>query len=214
MHMTYFDREEAGRLLADRLGRYVRMPHVLVLALPRGGVPVAAEVAHALHAPLDVLVVRKLGLPTDEEVAMGAIAPGGYRVLNRALINEFAVPGSAIERVVVRENRELLRREQAYRHGRPLPDVRRQTVILVDDGVATGATMLAAVGAMREAGAGRLVVAAPVMSRESYFELRTQVDEIAVLQVPKEFHAVGQFYTHFEQATDREVRALLDAPVA
>lgn len=214
MHTTYVDREEAGRLLAGRLGRYVRMPHVLVLALPRGGVPVAAEVAQALHAPLDVLVVRKLGLPADEEVAMGALGPGGYRVLNHALISAYAVPGGAIERVVVREHRELLRRVQAYRHGRPLPDVHRQTVILVDDGVATGATMLAAVGAMREAGAGRIVAAAPVMSRESYFELRTQVDELAVLQVPKEFRAVGEFYRHFELASDREVRALLAAPVA
>ncbi|MDP2138898.1 MAG: phosphoribosyltransferase family protein [Candidatus Didemnitutus sp.] len=212
MNQTFDDREEAGRKLAAHLERYAGRPEVLVLALPRGGVPVAREIARALHAPLDVLVVRKLGLPGDEELAMGAVTFGGLRVLNPAVIAGYRVPKKVFERVAIRETRELERRETVYRAGRPPPVVRGRTVILVDDGVATGSTMSVAVAAMRDAHAGRVIVAAPVMARESYLELREKAEEVVTLQIPKAFGAVGAFYSDFHQTSDGEVCKLLALP--
>lgn len=212
MIQNFDDREDAGRKLAAHLERYAGRPEVLVLALPRGGVPVAREIARALHAPLDVLVVRKLGLPGDEELAMGAVTFGGLRVLNPAVISGYRVPEKVFERVAIRETRELERRETVYRAGRPPLVVRGRTVILVDDGVATGSTMSVAVAAMRDAHAGRVVVAAPVMARESYLELREKAEEVVTLQIPKAFGAVGAFYSDFHQTSDGEVCKLLALP--
>jgi len=199
-------------LLAGKLEHhYAGRSDVLVLALPRGGVPVAAEIAHRLGAPMDVLIVRKLGLPGEEELAMGAIASGGRRVLNRPVIAASGVSPSVIERVVVQEEQELARREHIYRGDQPPPDVRHNMVIVVDDGIATGSTMRAAVAVLRDAHAGRVVVAAPVAARESYFELRDEADEIAVVSVPREFGAVGRFYVEFDQMNDEEVCDKLNA---
>jgi putative phosphoribosyl transferase len=206
------NRTEAGRLLAGKLEHhYAGRSDVLVLALPRGGVPVAAEIAHRLGVPMDVLIVRKLGLPGAEELAMGAIASGGLRVLNRPVIAASGVSPGVIERVVVQEEQELARREHLYRGDQPPPDVRHNMVIVVDDGIATGSTMRAAVAVLRDAHAGRIVVAAPVAARESYFELRDEADEIAVVSVPREFGAVGRFYVEFDQMTDVEVCDVLSA---
>lgn len=211
MHALFSNRAEAGRQLAARLERYAGRPDVIVLALPRGGLPVAAEVAWALQAPLDVVIVRKLGLPDNPELAMGAIASGGRRVLNGPVIKASGVPPEVIERVIVDEERELMRREQAYRHGRPAAEVRNRTVILVDDGIATGSTVRAAVAALRDAGAGRIIVATPVAARESYLELRPVVDELIVVHAPRGFASVGEFYTDFTQTNDAEVGGLLEA---
>jgi len=211
MFAQFHDRAEAGRLLAGKLSKYAGRPDVLVLALPRGGVPVGFEVARALQAPLDVMVVRKLGLPADEELAMGAIASGGWSVLNREVIDSYAIPRGLIESVAVREEHELERRERAYRGRRTAPEVRGRVVIVVDDGIATGATMRVAVAALREAKAGRVVVAAPVAARESYLELRCGATEVAVVILPKEFGGVGRFYTDFTQVTDADVSRLLAA---
>ncbi len=208
MHAQFSNRVEAGRQLAGKLAKYTG-PEVLVLALPRGGVPVAAEVARALHAPLDVLVVRKLGLPGHEELAVGAIASGGLQVVNAGVVGPHGVSGQVIAAVAAREQRELARRELTYRAGRPAPVIRGQTVILVDDGVATGATMRVAIAALRQARAGRIIAAAPVMARDSYFELRSAADECVALLIPRDFAAVGGFYTDFGQTTDEEVCALL-----
>ncbi len=212
MNWTFDNREDAGRKLVVHLERYAGRPEVLVLALPRGGVPVAREIARELHAPLDVLVVRKLGLPGDEELAMGAVTFGGLRVLNPAVIAGHRVPGKVFERVAIRETRELERRETVYRAGRPPLVVRGRTVILVDDGVATGSTMRVAVAAMRDAHSGRVVVAAPVMAREAYLELREKAEEVVTLQIPKDFGAVGAFYSDFHQTSDDEVCKLLALP--
>ena len=208
MHTRFLDRVDAGRQLAVKLAKYAG-PEVLVLALPRGGVPVAAEVARALRAPLDVLVVRKLGLPGNEELAVGAIASGGWRVVNTAVVKEHGVSVRTLATVAARERRELVRREKIYRAGRPAPALRGQTVILVDDGVATGSSMRVAVATLREAKVGRLIAAAPVMARESYFELRAAADECVALTIPREFHTVGEFYVDFAQTTDEEVGGLL-----
>jgi putative phosphoribosyl transferase len=164
MRTQFRDRVEAGQLLAERLGGYANQPEVLVLGLPRGGVPVAAEVARKLHAPLDVFIVRKLGLPGQEELAMGAIATGGVRVLNPEVVEPLRIPDDVIAAVAVDEQRELMRRERAYRDDLPAPDVAGKTVIVVDDGIATGSTMLAAVAALRKLKAGRIVVAAPAVA--------------------------------------------------
>jgi predicted phosphoribosyltransferase len=182
---------------------------VTVLALPRGGVPVAYEVAIALSAPLDVVMVRKLGVPGDEELALGAIASGGMRVLNSSVLDTVAVPDHRIAEVVTREQRELERRERLYRMGHPAPALRDRTVILVDDGIATGATMRVAIAAMRRQHVNRVVVASPVATRTSYLELREVADEMVTILLPKEFFGVSQFYTDFEQTTDREVITLL-----
>jgi len=203
------DRHDAGRLLAAKLGTYANRPDVIVLALPRGGVPVAAEVARALGAPLDVFLVRKLGIPGHEELAMGAIATGGVRVLNDDVVRALHIPDRVIDAVAEQEARELARRERLYRGGRPPLDVRGRTVILVDDGLATGATMLAAVQALRQQRPARMVVAVPIAPPETCEELRAEVDDVICAVTPEPFHAVGLWYEDFSQTTDEEVRDLL-----
>jgi predicted phosphoribosyltransferase len=208
--MTRFhDRREAGRVLASRLMRYAGRPDVLVLALPRGGVPVAFEVARALRAPLDVFLVRKLGVPGHEELAMGAIASGGVRVLNEEVVNVLRIPEEDIDAVAAEEQRELGRREHAYRDGRPAPDVRGKVVILIDDGLATGSTMRAAVAALRRRGPARIVVAVPVGAAETCAELQDEADEAVCARTPEPFYAVGLWYEDFAQTTDEEVPELL-----
>jgi predicted phosphoribosyltransferase len=203
------DRREAGRLLAAKLTAYANRPDVIVLALPRGGVPVADEVARALGAPLDVFVVRKLGVPGSEELAMGAVATGGVRVLNDQLVNRLGIPDHLIDAVAVREGQELARRERLYRGGRPLLDVRDRTVILVDDGLATGATMHAAIAALRQLHPARIVVAVPTASPETCEEMKAEVDDVICAITPEPFQAVGRWYQDFAQTTDEEVQDLL-----
>jgi len=203
------DRSEAGRLLAAKLTAYANRPDVIVLALPRGGVPVAYEVARALNAPLDVFLVRKLGVPGYEELAMGAIATGGVRVLNDQLVGGLRIPDYIVDEVAASEQQELTRRESLYRGDRPAPDVRGRTVILVDDGLATGATMLAAVKALRQQQPARIVVAVPTASPETCEQLRAEVDDIICAITPEPFHAVGLWYEDFSQTKDEEVRDLL-----
>jgi putative phosphoribosyl transferase len=203
------DRRDAGRRLAAKLSAYARRPDVIALALPRGGVPVAYEVATALGVPFDVFVVRKLGLPGHEELAMGALASGGVTVLDQDLIRAARVGDDEIRRVVATEQAELERRERQYRGDRPLPDVRGKTVILVDDGLATGASMRAAVAALRQEGPARIVVAVPVAAPETCDAFRDIADEIVCAVTPEPFHAVGLWYSDFSQTTDDEVRALL-----
>jgi len=205
----FLDRVEAGRLLAEKLDRYAHEPNVLVLGLPRGGVPVAAQVANRLGLPLDVFVVRKLGLPGHEELAMGAIATGGIRVINQEVVKPLRIPEHVIEAVAASEQRELLRRERAYRDDLPLPEVKDKTVIVVDDGVATGSTMLAAIGALRKLEAGRIVVATPTISPSTFWEIERVADEIVAVIVPESFRGVGQWYESFSQTTDEEVRQIL-----
>ena len=207
--MQFSDRSEAGRQLASKLIRYADRSDTLVLALPRGGVPVAVEVARALHAPLDVLVVRKLGVPGHEELAIGAATGVHGRVLNAPVVAVRGVSDRVLEKGAAREIREVERRELIYRRGRPAPEVRGKYVILVDDGSATGATMRAAIAALRAMHAGHVVVAVPVASRESYFELRRLANEFVAVLIPRDFEAVGQFYTDFEQTSDADVRAFL-----
>ena len=206
------DRREAGRVLAEKLAAYANRPDVLVLALPRGGVPVAYEVARALGAPLDVFVVRKLGVPGYEELAMGAVATGGVRVLNDQLVERLGIPEHIIDAVAARERRELARRERLYRGGRPPPDVRGRTVILVDDGLATGATMHAAIQALRQQNPARIVVAVPTASPETCEEMKARADDVICAITPEPFHAVGRWYQDFSQTTDEEVAALLARP--
>jgi len=203
------DRTEAGRRLAERLTAYADRPDVLVLALPRGGVPVAYEVARALRAPLDVFLVRKLGVPGYEELAMGAVATGGVRVLNDQIVAGLRIPDHVIEAVAEAEQRELARRERVYRGDRPPPDVRHRTVILVDDGLATGATMQAAIKALRALPPARIVVAVPTGSPETCEQLKAQADDVICAITPEPFHAVGLWYEDFTQTTDEEVRDLL-----
>ena len=208
--MRFADRKQAGDVLALKLLQYRDNPAVVVLALPRGGVPVAFEVAQALHAPLDVFVVRKLGLPGHEEFAMGAIATGGVMVMNPDLAS-FRIPEAAIEAVVARERRELDRREQLYRGDRaPLP-VDDRIVILVDDGLATGSTMLAAATAVRRQHPTRIVVAVPVAATETCQAFRSVVDDVVCAITPEPFLAVGAWYEDFGQTSDAEVHALLEA---
>jgi predicted phosphoribosyltransferase len=206
---VFRDRTEAGRVLAERLAAYANRPDVVVLALPRGGVPVAYEVARALHAPLDVFIVRKLGLPGHEELAMGAVASGGLMVLNDQVVRALRIPNSVIESVAAWEQEELARRERLYRGDRPPPDVRGKTVILVDDGLATGSTMLAAVKALRQQQPARIVVAVPIASPDTCELLRTEVDDVVCAATPEPFYAVGLWYRDFSQTTDDEVRELL-----
>jgi putative phosphoribosyl transferase len=203
------DRAEAGRYLATRLSTYASEGNVLVLALPRGGVPVAFEVALALHAPLDLFLVRKLGFPGHEEFAIGAIASGGVRILDEEVIGNFGISRAEIERVTAQERRELERRERLYRDDRPPPDVAGHVVILVDDGLATGSTMRAAIAALKLEGARRIVVAVPVAPRETCESIRAEVDDIVCAETPEPFRAVGLWYDDFEQTTDDEVRELL-----
>lgn len=203
------DRVDAGRALAAHLSAYAGRGDVLVLALPRGGVPVGYQVAQALGAPLDVYIVRKLGVPGHEELAMGAIASGGVRVLNQSVVQGLRIPPQVIDAVAARERTEMERREQEYRGGRPAPDVRGRTVIVVDDGLATGATMRAAAQALRQQGPARVVVAVPVAAEESCRELGSMVDEIVCSVTPEPFYGVGMWYEDFSQTTDAEVRDLL-----
>ena len=203
------DRADAGQRLAQLLAVYAGRPDVLVLALPRGGVPVAFAVAQALHAPLDVLVVRKLGLPGQEELAMGAIAAGGVRVLNTEVVDALHVPDALIDRVAVIEHAELERRERVYRGGRPAPALRDQTVVLVDDGLATGTTMRAAIAAVRAQQPAHLVVAIPVAAADSLAALRPLVDALVWVIAPDPFDALGRWYADFTPTTDAEVCALL-----
>ncbi len=207
--MLFRDRADAGQTLAGKLTAYANRPDVLILALPRGGVPVAYEVAQALHAPLDVFLVRKLGLPGQEELAMGAIASGGTRVLNEEVIDKLSIPEEVIDAVAAEEQQELSRREHDYRDRRPPPDVRGRTVILVDDGLATGSTMRAAVAALRQQGPARIVVAVPVGAPEICTELQKEADEVVCAHMPEHFYAVGAWYDDFAQTTDEEVRHLL-----
>ena len=203
------DRIEAGRALGAALRAYRGRNDVLVLALPRGGVPVACEVADLLGARVDLVIVRKLGTPGQEELAMGAIASGGARVLNRDVIESLAIPDREIEEVERRERREIERREHAYRGKRARPAVTGQCVILVDDGIATGATMRAAIAALREQAPARIVVAVPVAPPETIALLRGEADEVVCLAMPEPFRAIGCWYVEFSQLTDEEVRERL-----
>src|SRR3981081_3540274 len=203
------DRREAGRLLAAKLAKYGGRPDVIVLALPRGGVPVAYEVASVLGAPLDVFVVRKLGVPGQEELAMGAVATGGVRVLNDQFVKRLGIPQRIIDTVTAWERQELAWRADLYRGGRPPPEVRGRTVILVDDGLATGATMHAAIQALRQQQPERIVVAVPTASPDTCEEMKAEVDDVICAITPEPFHAVGLWYQDFSQTTDEEVRDLL-----
>jgi putative phosphoribosyl transferase len=205
----YRDRSEAGRYLATKLAGYAGRPDVLVLALPRGGVPVAYEVARALDAPLDVFLVRKLGVPGRKELAMGAIASGGVRFLNEDVVRMLRISPDVIDEVAATEQAELGRREREYRGDRPAPDVRGKTVILIDDGLATGASMRVAVAALRKRHPARLVVAVPIAAPSTCEEFRDKVDEVICARTPEPFYAVGIWYDDFSQTTDDEVRDLL-----
>lgn len=207
--MVFDNRADAGRVLASLLAEYANRDDVIVMGLPRGGVPVAYEVARALHVPLDVLLVRKLGVPGHEELAFGAVASGGVRILNRSVIRGAEVSNAEIEAVTQSEEQELERREHAYRDDRPPPRLKGRTVLVVDDGLATGASMKAAVLALREREPAKIVIAVPAAARETCDDFRDQVDDIVCAATPEPFHAVGLWYKDFSQTTDEEVRALL-----
>lgn len=210
-HRAFEDRRAGGRELATRLPKYAGRNDVIVLALPRGGVPVAFEVAGALGAPLDLFLVRKLGTPGHRELAMGAIASGGVRVLNSDVVQWYGITPAAIDAVARKEQRELERREEAYREGRTLTPLNGRVVILVDDGLATGSTMRAAVQAVRQLNPSRVVVAVPVGSPETCHEISDIADEVVCARMPEPFSSVGQWYLDFDQTTDEEVRDLLRA---
>lgn len=204
------NRRDAGQFLAAQLTAYADRPDLLVLALPRGGVPVAAEVALALRAPLDIVVVRKLGVPGHEELAMGAVATGARRVLNCEIVESLRIPDRVIEAVAAQEIAELKRREGLYRGDRPSPEIQGRTVILVDDGLATGATMRAAIRALRQQHPAQIVVAVPTASLDTCEALRRKADDVVCAMTPEPFFAVGHWYEDFTQTTDDEVRDLLD----
>jgi predicted phosphoribosyltransferase len=207
--MIFRDRTDAGKQLATKLPSYKDRSDVLVLALPRGGVPVAFEVAQALHVPLDIFLVRKLGVPGHEELAMGAISTGGVRVLNEDVVDYLRIPEHIIDAIAADEFKELERRELAYRGNRPEPDVKGKTVILIDDGLATGSTIRAAAQALRQKQPARIVVAVPVSAPQTCDEYRMGVDEIICAVTPERFLGVGRWYVDFSQTTDEEVRDLL-----
>lgn len=209
MNTLFSDRADAGKRLAEALEKYRDRDDLLVLALPRGGVPVAAEVARRLDAEIDLMVVRKLGTPGQEELAMGAIASGGKRILNRDVIRMANVSDSDLEEVTKREQAELERREKTYRGDRPWPDVGGCSVIIVDDGLATGATMKAAAEAVRSYEPGELVIAVPVAPPDTVDELRSMADELVCLETPSSFGGIGQWYQDFGQTSDDEVRDLI-----
>jgi putative phosphoribosyl transferase len=208
--MIFKNRQEAGQRLASRLGKYANREDVMVLGVPRGGVPVASEVATALNLPLDIFVLRKLGVPGHEELAFGAIGSGGVRVLDREVVKSAGLSDSVIELVTRAERTELARREQIYRGGRPLLDVRGKTVILVDDGIATGSSLRAGVRALRQMQPAAIVIAAPVAPRSTVNHLRREVDDVVCAAIPERFYGVGQFYHDFSQVSDGEVNELLD----
>ena len=209
MERAFPNRAEAGRLLAEKLEKYADRDDVIVLGLPRGGVPVAYEVAKSLRVPLDVFIVRKLGVPGFEELAAGAIASGGVRVLNEDVLRALPNADEIIESVTVKETAELERRENSYRDDRPAPELRDRVVILVDDGLATGATMRAAVKALRQRGVAKIVVAVPVGPPDTCREFEDEADETICASAPEFFQAVGQYYEDFSQTSDEEVRDLL-----
>ena len=206
---TYQDRIDAGRILAGELRRFAHSKHVVVLALPRGGVPVAYEIATALGLPLDVFIVRKLGVPGHEELAMGAIGSGGVRILNDSILKELALDTAQLERVTAREEEELLRRESVYRGSKSYPTIKGNTVILVDDGIATGATMRAAITGLRQLDPYKIIVAVPVAAKDSLEVIAKEVDEVVCPLVPREFNAVAKWYDDFPQTSDAEVTELL-----
>ncbi|ARV60293.1 phosphoribosyl transferase [Nostocales cyanobacterium HT-58-2] len=207
--MLFENRKEAGQFLAKKLAAYANRPDVLVLALPRGGVPVAFEVAKALNAPLDVFVVRKLGVPEQKELAMGAIASGGVRVLNEQIVRSLGISQAEINQVAQKEQQELERRERLYRGDRPVPKLNGRTVILVDDGLATGATMRAAVEALQRHRPAKIIIAVPVCASETCKEFVGKVDEVVCAAIPNPFYSVGLWYVDFPQTTDEEVRDLI-----
>jgi predicted phosphoribosyltransferase len=207
---AFADRFEAGQALAKKLVAYARRPGVVVLGVPRGGVPVAEQVARALGIPLDVFVVRKLGVPGHEELAMGALASGGVGVINDEVVSELGITEDVINRVTLREARELARRERVYRGERPAAEVAGKTVILVDDGLATGASMLAAIAALRRRGPAAIVVGVPVAPSETCRLLGREVDDLVCAATPEPFGGVGRWYDNFAQTSDAEVRAALD----
>ncbi|AFY75845.1 putative phosphoribosyltransferase [Pleurocapsa sp. PCC 7327] len=204
------NRIEAGQLLASRLTGYANCPYGIVLALPRGGVPVAFEIARKLQLPLDVCLVRKLGVPGHKELAMGAIASNDVTIVNRDVVNWLHISPETIEQVAEQEKKELARRDRAYRGNRPYPEIRDRTVILVDDGIATGATMRAAIAALRQQQPKEIVVAVPVAAPSVCQELRTEVDKLICLRKPEPLHSISLWYEDFSQTTDEEVRDLLE----
>ena len=210
MELPFKNRTEAGQLLAEALKAYAGRTDVLTLGLPRGGVPVAFEVAQALKAPLDLMLVRKLGVPGQEELAMGAIATGGIRILNQELVEGLNISDAALEAVVNKEKRELERREHAYRGDRPAPEIRNRCIILIDDGVATGATMRAAVSALRQQQPMQIIIGTPVAPPDAVENLKQEANEVICLATPEGFSAIGHWYISFPQTSDEEVRALLD----
>lgn len=214
MTRNFRDRQDAGIQLAAELSAYRNDPAVFVLGLPRGGMPVAYEVARALNAPLDVFVVRKLGVPGHKELAMGAIASGGIQVLNRDVIESLQISAPIIDAIARHEQQELERQQQIYRDDLPFPDLAGRKVIIVDDGLATGSTMRAAVRALRRATPARIVVAVPVGAAETCRNLRGEADEVVCAVTPGDFHAVSLWYHEFSQTTEQEVRRLLEAAAA
>ena len=210
MISRFRNRTEAGQLLTRKLARYAGRDDVFVLALPRGGVPVAYEVAKHLNAPLDVIIVRKLGVPGQEELAMGALASGGIRVLNGEVVDSLRISDEVIDAVAAREEKELVRRERAYRGQRNRIEVEGRIVVLVDDGIATGSTMRAAVNALRQQQPKRVIVAVPTAAASTYREFQNEADEMVAVMAPELFYGVGQWYEDFSQTTDQEVRQLLD----
>ena len=210
MQKRFADRSEAGQQLAAQLRSYADRADVWVLGLPRGGVPIAYEIAKALHLPLDICLVRKLGVPEQPELAMGAIASGGIMVLNQEVLRSFHISDSVVQKVAAVEQQELERREQVYRGNRPMPEVSDRTVILADDGIATGSTLRAAVAILREQEPERIVVAVPVAPPASCEQLKTVVDELICLVTPDRLYSIGQWYQDFSQTTDAEVCQLLE----
>ncbi|WP_131778761.1 phosphoribosyltransferase [Legionella bozemanae] len=207
--MNYDDRYQAGCVLVDLLKNYAKRTDVIVLALPRGGVPVGYEIAQKLSLPLDIFIVRKLGVPGHEELAMGAIASGGITVLNEEIVNLLHISTEAIDTIQKSEQEELLRREQVYRGKKPFPELSGKTIILVDDGIATGYTMRAAIAALKQKKPAKLIVAIPVAARSTCDEIAPLVDEIICPMRPVNFYAVGLWYNDFSQTTDEEVMQLL-----
>jgi putative phosphoribosyl transferase len=207
--MIFRDRTEAGQILASKLTKYQNKGDTVILALPRGGVPVAYEIGKSLRLPVDIFVVRKLGVPGHEELAMGAIASGGVRHINRDIVDQLHIDSKTIDAASRREEKEIERREGLYRGQRPPLDVRHKTVILVDDGLATGSTMRAAIAALRQHQPARIVVAVPAAAPQTCSEIADEVDEIICAATPEPFYAVGQWYQEFSQTTDDEVRELL-----
>lgn len=210
MNRRFLNRVEAGQRLAEALHSYANCPDVLVLALPRGGVPVAFEVAKALNAPLDICLVRKLGVPGHKELAMGAIALGGIRVINHDVVEHLGIHREALDQVSHQEQQELNRRDRLYRGHRPPPDIQGRTIILVDDGLATGSTMQAALATLQTQQPEYVIVAVPVAPRSVCQQLNHRVNEVVCLLTPEPFSAIGNWYENFDQTTDAEVRALLE----